>query len=419
MFGRTRRSMGKTAMCLAGVAAFSALMFVSAADADRFILKDGRTIEGEIVRETSALVWVKTTDGKMVTITRSDIDYHETAPAGGGDEPQAEPENDTDTEPAVEDDATPEDSVGDNTDINSLVGADDGAYELRNGVPRAAIITLGEGGDKDMVGLYMTAHILREMIPMLEADGVEVVVFRVNSGGGLLLEIQRLSDVIHEEYKPRFRVVAWIESAISAAAMTSHCIEEIYFTPEGNYGACTGWSGALKAVEGRDLEEVIYQMEKISARGGYDPSIMKSMQHMDYPLSCTIDPETGRVAWYQTENGDYVLNEEGKILTFDSEQAAKFRFSKGTARDLDELAKLMGYNEIQWVGKKEKTFAWPISKAERANMRYRDRVYDDQVRFGQYVVEYQGAANLAAGQQDRKLRGALVGKGAPGLEQDH
>lgn len=420
MLRNASKTIAHVRACLAGVALVSALVCVGAAGADTFILKNGTKIEGEIVRETSALVWVKTSEGKMVTITRSDIDYHEAGPAGGTD-PESAPESgtpETDDGPEITDDEQPgPDAVGDTTDLNTLVGADDGAYELRTGVTRAAIITLGEGGDKDMVGIYMTAHILKEMIPMLEADGVEVVVFRVNSGGGLLLEIQRLSDVIHDEYKPRFRVAAWIESAISAAAMTSHAIEEIYFTPEGNYGACTGWSGALVAVEGRDLEEVIYEMEKISARGGHDPAIMRAMQHMKYPLSCTIDPTTGKVKWYNTDEGGIVLNEVGKILTFDSEQAAKYRFSKGTARTLDELAKLMGYNEIQWVGKVEKTFAWPISKAERANMRYRDRVYDDQVRFGEYVLKYQGAANMASGQQDRKLRGALVGKARQGLNQ--
>src|SRR5690606_34230378 len=142
-------------------------------------------------------------------------------------------------------------------------------------VPRIAVISLGEGGDKDMVGLFMTAEALKRAIPLLEKDNVTDVVFRIQSGGGALLEIQKLSDVIHNEFKPRFRVVAWIKSAISAAAMTAHCIEDIYFTSDGNYGACTGWYGQLTAVKGRDLEEVLYMMEKISARGKHDPKIMR------------------------------------------------------------------------------------------------------------------------------------------------
>ena len=58
---------------------------------------------------------------------------------------------------------------------------------------------------------------LERSIPMLEEEKVEIVVFRVNSGGGALSEIQKISDVIECKYKPKFRVVAWIESATACA----------------------------------------------------------------------------------------------------------------------------------------------------------------------------------------------------------
>src|SRR5690606_18151935 len=150
-----------------------------------------------------------------------------------------------------------------------------------SGAKRAAVISLGGGGDKNMVGLYMTAESLRRCIPLLEAEGVDIVVLRINSGGGALIEIQKLSDVIHDEMKPKFTVVTWIEYAISAAAMTAHCVEEHYFMSRGSYGACTGWSGDLQGMKGRDLEEVIYMMEKISAKGGYPKEIMLAMQVTD------------------------------------------------------------------------------------------------------------------------------------------
>ncbi|MEO0631245.1 MAG: hypothetical protein AAFY46_11050, partial [Planctomycetota bacterium] len=52
--------------------------------------------------------------------------------------------------------------------------------------------------------------------------GLELlVVIKIKSGGGFGLEVQKISDVIHEEFKPKFQTVAWIESAISAAAMSA------------------------------------------------------------------------------------------------------------------------------------------------------------------------------------------------------
>ena len=60
------------------------------------------------------------------------------------------------------------------------------------------------------------------------------------------------------------------------AAMTAITMERLYFMPEGNLGAATGWSGNLVAMKGRGLEETFYQMEQISARGKRDHRIVHS-----------------------------------------------------------------------------------------------------------------------------------------------
>ncbi len=285
----------------------------------------------------------------------------------------------------------------------------------RPGVTRAAVITLGEGGDKDMVGMYMTAETLRRAIPVLERDQVDIVVFRINSGGGALLEIKRLSDIIHEEFKPRFRVVAWIEWAISAAAMTAHAIPEIYFTTKAAYGGCTGWSGPMTAMAGRGLEEVLYMMEQISARGGYDPKIMRSMQILE-PLSATIDAN-GDVTWYQNEEGDHLVNPGDKILTFDSTQAAKFKFSKGTADTLQELEKLLKVGEIEWVGSPVPGIMWPVSQAEQMQMQFREKTYEDQIKLQEYWDTYATSIQVAQGIQDRRERAPFVGRARRAFDQ--
>lgn len=259
----------------------------------------------------------------------------------------------------------------------------------------------------------MAAKTLHDIIPVLERDlgndGSGIVVLKINSGGGLLLEIQRLSDVIHNEYKPRFRTVAWIESAISAAAMTAHCIEEIYFFPEGNYGACTGWSGRLQAVSGRGLEEVLYMMERISARGGYHPYIMRAMQ-INEPLSCTIDPRTGEVSWYKNQDGEHLVNPGNDILTFTAPQAERYRFSRGTAKTLPELTQLLGYQEVEWIGEKRVGYVYPISRAEQIMLDFRAKVSSDEARTNEYFANYQQALAAAQGAQDRAMRARFAGR---------
>lgn len=388
MANRPMRKLLSLLACL--TLAFTAVVGRAAAD-DRVHLKDGRVVEGRIEQEIDGNVWLVRKIGTIEQrefFRASDVEKIE---------------RDAEAAPAADAKASAKPEASSRTRAGS-----------QNRANRAAVITLGEGGSKDMVGIYMTAEALKRAIPLLEQENVGIVVFHVNSGGGMLLEIQKLSDVIENEYKPRFRVAAWIESAISAAAMTSHAIEDIYFMPQGNYGACTGWFGALQAVQGRELEEVLYMMEKISARGKHDPQIMRSMQIME-PLSCSID-SNGDVKWFNSLDGDHIVNPEGRILTFNAVDAEKYRFSKGTASTLDQLARAMGVPEIEWVGEWRSGYLWPISKAEELQMKFRETTYRDEVNTNQYFDTYQNAIQAAQSEQDRTRRGALVGRAREALK---
>ncbi|MFG0282996.1 MAG: hypothetical protein ACF8R7_01115 [Phycisphaerales bacterium JB039] len=364
------------------------------AQADKVTLRDGKVIEGEIIRELDGSVWIKS----LVSGVEQTQFYSSTQVLS----------IERDTEGAAE--PPPAERPRAATDRKA-----DPQKRDFTGANRAAVISLGEGGDKNMVGLYMTADSLRNCIPLLEAEGVDTVVLRINSGGGALLEIQRLSDVIHEELKPKFRVVTWIEYAISAAAMTAHCVEEHYFMSRGSYGACTGWFGALQAVKGRELEEVVYMMEKISARGGYDPQIMLAMQVTDdlreggAPLSYDKDPATGNVTFYQNTEGEHVLNTEDRILTFTSKTAEACGFSKGTADTLDQLAEAMGLTEVVWVGEWVDGVDYPVCRAEQYMRDFRDRTARDAANLGQYFTTYQQAIAIAQA-TPREDRGAFVGR---------
>ncbi|MEM7754634.1 MAG: hypothetical protein AAF297_03245 [Planctomycetota bacterium] len=363
------------------IAATLALAFVGRASADdTIVLNDGTEITGEIVRELDGNIWLLEKIG-TVEIERF---YAKTQ--------IADVMRDA---PAVRD-ADPREEERERRSVS------------RPGVPKGAVISL-EG----MVGMQMTSDKLRDLIPILEEeigdDGTGIVVLKINSGGGYGYEVQRLSDVIHNEMKPKFRVVAWIESAISAAAMTSHAIEEIVFMPRGNYGAATGWSGQLVAVKGRGLEEFLYQMEQISARGGYDHRIMRAMQ-ISVPLSASIDTRNGEVQWFlDSDAGDMLVNPAGEILTFNSKNAYELGFSKGTASNLDELTEILALEEIDWVGKIDPSRIYPISKAEAEMIRFREKASEDESRFNEYMTNYNLAIGAAQGAND-DIRGALVAR---------
>lgn len=367
----------KTLM-LALVGACTLLAATTSALADKLHLKDGRVLEGEVVREGDGFVYFRIKVGSI------EQEQFFTA------EQITKIEKDSDSAPAT------------TTEKSKPAVAD--KKPLAAGVRKIAILNFGppsawQGEIDTTVGIQISADAWRRAIPMLEKDGVTDVVVRINSGGGLLLELERFMDVYENEYKPRFRTVAWIESAISAAAMSPWVLEEFYFLPEGNIGACTGFSGRLNAIKGPQLEMVLYQMEQASRKGKKDPKIMRAMQIME-PLSATIDDRTGQVSWFQdTTSGDNVVNPEGQVLTITANEAVRLKLGKAVAATPDELARAMGYEEFVWGGQQAIDFI-------DQNMRDNDKA---DKNWQTTAEKYQRTVNVAAQIQDRQRRGAEVG----------
>lgn len=341
--------------------AFAAIAFAPTAGAfaaDKVTLKDGTVLEGRIEREGDGFIYLLVKIGSIENrrlILREDIraidresergDAGAPAPGAGAPDNRRAPRRTTPSPEAIPD-----------------------------GAVRVAFISLGEP-PKDMVGPFMNADALERSVEMLnklpEAQRPQIVVLRFNSGGGALVEIEKLSDVIEDKIKPKYQVVAWIESAISAAAMTAYTIEDIYFMSKGNFGAATGFfmqGGRAQAVEGRELEEVFFMMERIAARGGHSPLVMRAMQ-VEQELSADID-ENGVVTWRPDLNGQYIVNPKGRILTFNSLDATRYRFAKGVADTKEDLMRLI-VGDREWVEVGQ--------EADRYQREFRDNVFAAQV----------------------------------------
>lgn len=345
------------------IAALAVLLTASASLADKVHLKNGRVLEGEIIRETDGFLYVRVmigSVGKDELVLRSDVDRIERTPEAEPEQPKRSVRSGddlTDDEPA----ASPRDS---------------------SGAVRVAFITLEE-----MVGPYMFAPAFSDSVKALEDDDIDVVILRINSGGGALAEIEELSDVIEEEIKPKYRVAAWIESAISAAAMTASTCEEVYFMSEGNLGAATAFSpgaGGATRLDGLVLEQVLQLMVGISERGNRDPLVMRAMQiPMELSADFTAD---GQIIWRNDLKGQEVVSTMDDILTFDSQTAMRYRYARGVADTKDELMKLMGYTD--WVEAGQ--------DADEIQQRHRAEVARGETEVGKVWQKF----NIAAEQGD-------------------
>lgn len=281
--------------------------------------------------------------------------------------------------------------------------AETGAKRKLDGKVRVAILPYGvpradnNYKNGNTVGQEIVAKHWKEVIPMLEADKVDVVVVHVNSGGGLGLEVGNFIDVFTKEFQPRFKTVAWIEWAISAAAMSPWILEELYFKPDGVIGGATGHYGGRVAVSGFVALKTDDQMERVARLANRSSLIMQSMMYMK-PLSANID-ENGEVTFFQDLTGRHIINPAQRVLTMNSADAMKFRVGAGQASTVPELMSAMGIKEYEVVGKKATDYLMAKMKEQHVAGE----------KFQEVFVKYQMAVQAASQMQDRQTRGSEVG----------
>ncbi len=372
-------------MLSAVVVAAGLLTFTPGANADKIHLKDGRVFEGEVIREVGDLVFFAVQVGDVsseMLFNRSDIEKIEQVEKT---EAQAKKEENRRK-----------------------------AKELPPGATRVAFLTLGDQVKGSTVGIYMESGILRECGNMLkelpEEEKPDVLILTIDSGGGLLADVHPLSDVIHLELKPHFRVVAWIESAISAAAMTALNCEEIVMMPQGNIGGAVAYAGG-RAAQGAQLQQILALGQLLAERGKWNPDMVIAMQ-MPHDLSVDIDEENNTVIWYNHTNGEYPLNwanmdHHRNILTLNAAEAAKFRLASGICETKEEIVRHLGYTEWVEVGQ----------EAEARMQEYLDDTKRAEARLRELAIKYQSALGIAESMRDRRERGRWVGQARNNLNE--
>jgi hypothetical protein len=166
----------------------------------------------------------------------------------------------------------------------------------------------------------------------------QIIVLLIDSGGGLVLEGDRIHETM-KEVKKRHRIVAWIKKAISAAAFTAlHC-DEIYFMRVGALGSITMFSGTT-AISGQRLDAWLDKVGEVTELGGRAAIVGKAM--VTNSIECSYDrDENGNITWYENMQGKYDLSDATENLTLNAENALHSRFSDGTADTVAELATAM------------------------------------------------------------------------------
>jgi len=200
---------------------------------------------------------------------------------------------------------------------------------------------------RSLLGVHVTAESLRATIPLLEQEGVIVVILEVNCQGGYWSEASRIQQVIEQEFMPRFRTVVWIHEAVSAAAMCMIAVPELYYQPAGVFGACPGWVHQ-STPELTESDDTLRAIESAATRGGHDFKVVRAMMLAD---ALSIRPlEHGGIEWLQDESGERILNHAGHVYTMNAVDAVRYGFARASCKDLPALLMQLGLHDAEIVG---------------------------------------------------------------------
>ncbi len=302
-----------------------------AASADTIVLRNGRKFQGKLIRKDQKEVVFRVImyGAEMTKVFKpTEVEHIIEGPLK-----QAQDEPDNAAEKDEEKD--PEDGLGvldDPPQAPPVVEYDQQTYYL--------IPLEGE------VGKTFLARVLKESLDDAVRRNPTAVVLQVDSPGGLISECEEMIAILRK-YNSRLRIVVYVRDAISAAAITSLAAREIYFEPGGTFGAAKAFRMGVTGVS--DVDEKFRSVWRAKARGaaeigGHSRLLAQAM--IDNRMQLHWVEQDGKKV-IKEGRGENMITKRGHLLTLTAGEALACGFSSGTARNLDELGKLMGIGS--WV----------------------------------------------------------------------
>lgn len=199
---------------------------------------------------------------------------------------------------------------------------------------------------------------LKRQIDRAVASGANMIIFEIDSPGGYLVSSTNLAFAIADLDPKKVRTVAYIpREALSGAAIIALGCDEIYMTPEANFGD----AGPIELQEGgafeRAPEKVLSPLKEtlktLADKKNRPAALCEAMADKDLEVYKVRHRETGRV-WYMSEseihasNGEWIKgrmvpeSREGMLLTVNGQRAHELKLAGPPVEDFDALKLRLG-----------------------------------------------------------------------------
>ncbi|NNF43180.1 MAG: hypothetical protein HKN62_09025 [Phycisphaerales bacterium] len=212
--------------------------------------------------------------------------------------------------------------------------------------PHIAVIPLhGQVGglvDGELRGTF-DAGVIEHCFEQALAAGATVAVLDVHSPGGLVTEMEAISETIIA-WHDRMRIVAFPDEAFSAAAVISMCCREIVIRPRGLIGAAViikRGPGGTSALTAKMASPHYARQRQYMEASGHAYEILQAMTIQTAELWWSPDtgcrelpPDTARDGWER-------LDDRTTVLTLTAEEARRIGLAIGEADGIESLADIL------------------------------------------------------------------------------
>lgn len=217
----------------------------------------------------------------------------------------------------------------------------------------------------------MLESFLVRQIHQAEGEGVQILIFELNSSGGHLLASINLAYAIAELDPQRIRTAAFIpDTAFSGAALVAMACDEVYLTPTSCWGNATPSNHREATLFERSPEKVAQlrlALQKLAEKKGRPTALAAAMADRATVVYRTTHAEHGRTWYHSAEElhashgewnqGPVVPEADGtRILVVDGRRAAELKLAEPPVESLDEAKTRLGIAATAKITRAEPTW---------------------------------------------------------------
>jgi len=187
------------------------------------------------------------------------------------------------------------------------------------------------------IGVDCTAATMKAALDAAREAKPKYIVLVVDSGGGSVQEMLKIIDLLDQSSKET-EIVAYVQHAYSAAAVIAMSRPKIYLKSDASIGAAVPYKMTPKGpadLEAKFRSPIEAEFRRVAAHAGHSELLVRGMLELDLPI--LLSQENGKPT-LSTSGGGKVIKSKGQILTLTADEAAECGLSQ-TAADFDSLGK--------------------------------------------------------------------------------